>query len=95
MSDKTMEVHEAIPQLSSAPTSLEELPFEIHRLILSQAPTFDALHALVHTSPQLHYVYVQNRLPILRNFVRQTFDGFLVDAHAAYLSRTDEFYPIC
>ena len=91
MSDKTMEVPEAIPQLSSAPTSLEELPFEIHHLILSQAPTFDALRALVHASPQLHSVYVQNRLPILRNFVRKTFDGFLVDAHAAYLSGTDEF----
>lgn len=91
MSDKTLEVPQAIPQLSSSPTSLEELPFEIHCLILSQAPTFDALRTLVHASPKLHYVYVQNRLPILRNFVRRTFDGFLVDAHAAYLSGTDEF----
>jgi hypothetical protein len=78
-------------QPSSWPTSLEQLPFEIQRLILPQVPTFDALRALVHASPQLHSVYVQDRLPILRDFVEQSFGGFLVDAHAAYVSGSNEF----
>lgn len=78
-------------QSPSTPTPLEELPFEIQRLILSQAPTFDTLRALVHASPRLHSVYVQDRLPILRDFIEQAFDGFLVHAHAASLSGTDEF----
>ena len=82
---------ETIPRSSSAPVLLGALPFEIHRMILSQAPTFDALRALVHASPQLHRVYVQDRLPILRGFVERTFDGFLVDAHFAHETGTDEF----
>ena len=75
----------------STPAPLEELPFEIQRLILSEAPTFDTLRALVHASPRLHSVYVQDRLPILRDFIEQTFDGFLAHAHSAYISGTDEF----
>src|SRR5690606_11955539 len=79
------------PQPFSAPSPLEQLPFEIQRLILPQAPTFEALCALVHASPQLHSVYVQDRLPILRDFVEQSFGGFLVDAHAEYVSGSKEF----
>jgi len=71
--------------------SLETLPFEIQRLILAQAPTLDTLRALVHASPQLHSVYAQDRLRILRSFVEQSLDGILFDAHAAYFSGTDEF----
>ena len=82
---------ETIPRSSSAPALLETLPFETQRMILSQAPTFDALRALVHASPQRHRVYVQDRLPILRDFVEQTFDGFLVDAHFPYETGTNEF----
>ncbi|KAH6847594.1 hypothetical protein B0I37DRAFT_375424 [Chaetomium sp. MPI-CAGE-AT-0009] len=79
------------PTSSSTHAPLESLPFEIHRLILSQSPTFTTLRALVHASPQLHSVYVQDQQPILRDFVAQSFDGFLVDAHAAYLSGRDDF----
>ncbi|KAH6842373.1 hypothetical protein B0I37DRAFT_381771 [Chaetomium sp. MPI-CAGE-AT-0009] len=79
------------PASESPPALLEELPFEIQHLILSQAPTFDTLRALVHASPRLHSVYIQDRLPLLRNVTEQAFDGFLIDAHMAYLSGTDEF----
>ncbi len=71
--------------------SLETLPFEIQGVILSQAPTLDSLRALVHASSQLHSVYSQDRLRILSAFVEQSLDGILFDAHAAYLSGTDEF----
>ena len=94
MPDETTEAnHEpgVITRSSSAPALLETLPFETQRMILSQAPTFDALRALVHASPQRHRVYVQDRLPILRDFVERTFDGFLVDAHFAYETGTIEF----
>jgi len=82
---------ETIPEPSPAPAPLEALPFEIQRLILSQVPTIDDLRALVHASPQLHRVYVEDRAPILREFVERAFDGFLVDAQAAYRSGTDDF----
>lgn len=73
------------------PPSLENLPFEIQRLILTHAPTLDTLRAVVHASPQLHSVYAHDRLLILRTFVEQSLDGILFDAHAAYLSGTNEF----
>ncbi|KAK4238270.1 hypothetical protein C8A03DRAFT_33724 [Achaetomium macrosporum] len=94
MSDESTEANlgpAAISQTSSRARSLEGLPFEIQQPILSRAPTVDTLRALVHASPRLHSVYVQDRLPILRVVVEQNFDGFLVDAHAAYLSGTNEF----
>ncbi|KAK4143192.1 uncharacterized protein C8A04DRAFT_37728 [Dichotomopilus funicola] len=67
------------------------LPFEIQRLILSQAPMLDTLRALVHASPRLHSVYAQDRLHILRAFVEQSLEGIFLDAYAAYRSGTDEF----
>ncbi|KAK4097055.1 hypothetical protein N658DRAFT_500929 [Parathielavia hyrcaniae] len=80
------------PQTSSSPLApLELLPFEIQRLILAQSPTFNTLRAFVHASPQLHSVYVQDRQRIVRDFVEQSFDGFLVDAHAAYISGSESF----
>jgi hypothetical protein len=88
---ETATAPQPFPQPSLALAPLEQLPFEIQRLILPQAPTFGALRALVHASPQLHSVYVQDRLPILREFVEQSFGGFLVDAHAAYISGDNEF----
>jgi hypothetical protein len=74
----------------AVPASLETLPFEIQRVILSQAPTLNSVRALVHVSPQLHSVYAQDRLRILRAFVEQSLDAILFDADAAYLSGTDE-----
>jgi hypothetical protein len=71
--------------------SLETLPFEMQRLILSYAPDFDTLCNLVHASPQLHRVYVADRLNILRGFVQQLLEGILFDAHAAYVSEQDHF----
>ncbi|KAH6624024.1 hypothetical protein B0J18DRAFT_427087 [Chaetomium sp. MPI-SDFR-AT-0129] len=80
------------PTQSPAVTGpLESLPFEIQRLILSHAPTFDTLRALVHASPRLHSVYAQDRLHILRAFVEQYLQGIFLDAYAAYRSGTDEF----
>ncbi|KAH6838679.1 hypothetical protein B0I37DRAFT_242733 [Chaetomium sp. MPI-CAGE-AT-0009] len=76
---------------SSTPPSLEDLPFEIQRLALSQAPTLDTLSALVHASPQFYRVYVRDRRWILRHFVEQSLGCVLVDAHAAYCSGGDEF----
>ncbi len=80
---------EEMPSETLAP--LDALPFEIHRMILLRAPSFDDLRALVRASPQLHRVYAEDRLSILRHFAGRLFDGFLVDAHAAYLSGTQEF----
>ncbi|KAK3897831.1 hypothetical protein C8A05DRAFT_38596 [Staphylotrichum tortipilum] len=57
----------------------------------STALTLDTLRAFVHASPQLHSVYAQDRLRILRAFVEQNLDGILSDAHAVYLSGTGEF----
>lgn len=71
---------------------LETLPFEIQRLILTCAPTVEALRALVCASPRLHAVYVEDRLAILRGVVeRGAFEGFFVDARAACRSGTEEF----
>lgn len=75
----------------SANPSLENLPFEIQRLIMSHAPTFDTLSALVHASPRFHSVYVQDRLQILRGLVQRILGDVLVDAHAAYLSGREDF----
>ncbi len=60
-------------------------------MILSQAPTFGTLRAFVHASPQLHCVYVRDRLAILRDIAERTFDGFVVDVNFAYETGTDEF----
>jgi hypothetical protein len=79
---------------SSTVPSLETLPFEIQRLVLAQAPNWDTLGALVHASPQLYRVYVRDRPRILRDFVEQTLDGILLDAHAACISGTDQFQRI-
>lgn len=70
--------------------SLEGLPVEVQRLILFKAPSFQALGALVHASPQLHRVYTVDRLPILRNLLVQRL-GVLADAYAAYFSGTLSF----
>ena len=75
----------------SGPASLDGLPFEMQRLIMSHAPTLDVLSALVHASPELHRVYAQDRLHILRDFLQQSFGDMLFDAHAAYVSGTDAF----
>ncbi|KAL1859459.1 hypothetical protein Daus18300_009604 [Diaporthe australafricana] len=75
---------------STAPqSSLEKLPVEIQRLILSNAPSVQMLSALVHASPQLHGVYAEDRLPILRQVLAQSLEGVFVDAYGAYLSGTD------
>lgn len=82
------------PQARCTPAAsplLENLPFEIQQLILTQAPTFDTLRALVHASPQLHRVYAEDRTRILRAFVEQSLDGILFDAHAVCLSGSDQF----
>ncbi|KAJ4393340.1 hypothetical protein N0V93_002548 [Gnomoniopsis smithogilvyi] len=71
-------------------SSLEGLPAEVQRLILFNIPTFEALGALVHASPQLHRVYIVDRLPILRYWLVQRL-GVLADAYAAYSSGTPSF----
>lgn len=77
---------------STAPRpSLEQLPVELQQLIMSQAPTLSSLSALVHASPQLHRVYVEDREAVLRPFAAQFLHGMLVDAVGAYHSGTDRF----
>jgi hypothetical protein len=78
-------------QAYQRPRSIEEMPYEILNLILSQAPNLNTLQAFVHASPRLHSVYFRERRRILGAVVGQSFDGFLVDAHAAYLSRRNKF----
>lgn len=78
------------PESNAPQPSLEGLPAEVQRLILFKAPTFQALGALVHASPQLHRVYAVDRLPILRNWLVQRL-GVLADAYAAYSSGTLSF----
>lgn len=81
--------HSAAPQLS-----LEQLPVELQQLIMSQAPTLSTLSALVHASPQLHRVYVENRTPILRSVLAQALNGMLVDALGAYHSGKEFFQRV-
>ncbi|KAJ4424636.1 hypothetical protein N0V82_000768 [Gnomoniopsis sp. IMI 355080] len=97
--DESPESTRAVPGTamdSDSPTShapqpsLEGLPAEIQRLILFKVPTFQALGALVHASPQMHRVYTVDRLPILRNWLIQRL-GVLADAYAAYFSGTLSF----
>ncbi|KAK4141775.1 uncharacterized protein C8A04DRAFT_30621 [Dichotomopilus funicola] len=74
------------PQTSSASSPLEKMPLDIHRLIILQLSSFNDLDALVHASPRAHLVYARDRLSILRHMAERVLDGFLYDAHAAYLS---------
>ncbi|KAI3395931.1 hypothetical protein diail_642 [Diaporthe ilicicola] len=77
---------------SAAPQpSLETLPVEIQRLILSSAPTVQVLGALVQASPQLHCLYAEDRLPLLRQVLAQSLEGIFIDAYGAYRSGTDHF----
>lgn len=68
---QTSENHSPAAMLQPFPASspLEEMPVEIHRLIIAQVPTFDDLRALVHASPQIHRVYAQDRPLLLRHVV--------------------------
>jgi hypothetical protein len=81
------ELH-AFQHLDAPTPSLEELPFEIQRCILSAMPNLLALRNLVHASPKLHRVYLQDRLRILRDCVTRSVGS---DAHAAYLTGTESF----
>lgn len=77
---------------STAPQpSLEKLPVEIQRLILCNAPTVKMLSALVHASPQLHGVYADDRLPILRQVLAHSLEGMLIEAYGAHLSGMESF----
>ncbi|ROW02476.1 hypothetical protein VMCG_06081 [Cytospora schulzeri] len=71
--------------------SLEKLPVELQRLVLSKAPNLPSLSALVHASPGLHRVYVDNRMAILRSVLVEALNGMLVDALGAYNSSTASF----
>ncbi|KAI7775674.1 hypothetical protein LA080_006457 [Diaporthe eres] len=61
---------------------------------MSQAPTLSTLSALVHASPQLHRVYVENCAPILRSVLAQALDGMHVDALGAYHSGKEFFQRV-
>lgn len=80
------------PDSPTAPgPSLETLPVELQRLIMSKTPGLESLSALVHASPELHRVYAEHRMSVLRDVVTQTLDGIGVDALGAYLSGTEAF----
>ena len=82
----------ALGPSSTAPQpTLEDLPVELQRLILSNVPTFQSLSALVHASPNMHRVYSGDRLRILRSVLGTTLEGILVDALGAHYSGSDLF----
>ncbi|KAH8756218.1 hypothetical protein F5883DRAFT_718469 [Diaporthe sp. PMI_573] len=81
------------PSTAPQPT-LEDLPVELQGLILSNAPTFQSLSALVHASPNMHRVYSGDRLRILRSVLGTTLEGMLVDALGAHYSGSDLFQEI-
>lgn len=94
-SEATVTVHgiamdSVSPATHTSQPALEDLPPEVLRLILLQMPSFQALGALVHASPQMHRVYKVDRLAILRNWLVQHLGG-LADAYAAYFSGTLSF----
>ncbi|KAK3385987.1 hypothetical protein B0H63DRAFT_473990 [Podospora didyma] len=71
--------------------SLETLPIELQRLILSSAGSLDVLAAFVHASPQLHATYSHDREAILRKCLARALKGILADAHAAHVSGARSF----
>lgn len=82
------------PALNSPTTprpSLETLPVELQRLIMSNAPGLTSLSALIHASPELHRVYAEHRITVLRDVLTQTLEGVDVDALGAYRSGTEVF----
>lgn len=85
------------PALDSPTTprpSLETLPVELQCLIMSKALDFTSLSALIHASPELHRVYAENRMTVLRDIATQTLEGIGVDALGAYRSGTEAFKKI-
>lgn len=71
--------------------SLETLPIELQRLILSASPGLPSLNALVHASPELHRVYAAARMPVLCRLLEQTLHGIHAAALAAHRSGTADF----
>lgn len=85
------ELDSALDPSTTPQPSLEKLPVELQVLVMSKAPTLQSLSALVHASPQLHRIYIEDRVPILRSVLAQILNGMLVDALGVYHSSTNLF----
>lgn len=87
-------VNDLVPAFDSATAyrpSLETLPVELQRLILSKVSTLQSLSAIVHASPQFHRIYDEDRVPILRLVLAETLGEIHIDAVGAYRSGADDF----
>lgn len=81
----------ALDSITTSRPSLETLPMELQRLILSKVSTLQSLSAIVHASPQLHLIYAEDRMYILRLVLAETLGEVFIDAIGAYRSGTTSF----
>lgn len=66
-------------------SSLESLPIEIQIAILAES-SLDSPRALINSSPRFYHVYIRHELPILKKSLKNSLDGVVQDAYAAYWS---------
>lgn len=69
--------------------SLEELPVELHILILSNVSDLGSLHSIVFASPAYHQAYRRARAELLQNILDKEYNG-LVDVTDAIASIRSE-----
>lgn len=89
--DPANDLARALDSTTTSRPSLETLPVELQRLILSNISNLQTLSAIVHASPQFHRIYSEDRMPILRLILARTLNGILIDAVGAYRSGVDSF----
>lgn len=81
----------AVNPVTTPQPSLDTLPVELQCLIMSKISDLRSLSALVHASPDLHRVYVEHRMSILRDIATQSLKRLEIDALGAYRSGTEVF----
>lgn len=80
---------EALPLVPTT-SSLEDLPTEIRRLLISNL-NLDSLRSLVHASPAFHQQYRLNRRFMLRACLEMELQQASVDAYAVHRSSSKTF----
>ncbi|KAG6028378.1 hypothetical protein E4U41_000689 [Claviceps citrina] len=78
-------------QVCARNSMLENLPAEIHRMILSRIGIVDLRH-LVSASPILHQRYLHDRRYLLCKCLEVTLGRVAVDAHAVHLASPYDFF---